>query len=375
MDIKERIKNIIKPSVDNNLVSFGAIIACKDNKEMIRYSYGYQDIENKIPYTDSTIIRAFSCTKTFTAVAVFKCLELGLFKLEEPISKYFPSFKNPVVSNNGKTYPAKREITIKDLLDMKAGLTYPEVDSDTGKYAIKLDAELSQNKLSTLEFIDKLGKSPLLFSPGEEYHYSFCADVLGALIIKTSGLSLREFYKKYIFNPLDLKETDFVVSKENRHRIAKGYLNIDKKLEYISHPSLGVNTTGEDNLFESGGGGLFMTLDDLNKYAQALLNKTNGILEEKTFDLMIKPKYSSNSTKINNGYTYYNLMRHMERPNECNEKTHIGEFGWDGMLGTVIVIDPKKRITFVAAFQSFNDYKWELVWKLKDEIVKYLQDK
>ena len=201
MDVIEKLKTIINPSVDQGLVSFGAVIATKDNEERIRYSYGYQDIEKQIKYNDSTIIRAFSCTKTFTALAVFKCIELGLFKLEEPISKYFPSFKNPIVSINGKTHPAKREIIIKDLLDMRAGLTYPEVDNDPGKFCVKLDSELVKNKLNTLEFANKLGYSPLLFSPGEDFHYSFCADVLGALIVKVSGMSLSEFYKKYIFNP------------------------------------------------------------------------------------------------------------------------------------------------------------------------------
>ena len=373
MNILKRIQNIINPYVDKGLVSFGSIIATKDGKEVVHYSYGYQDIENKIPYTDETIIRAFSCTKTFTAVAVFKCVELGLFKLDEPISKYFSSFKNPVVSKNGESTPAKREIIIKDLLDMRAGLTYPEPDSDTGKYCIDIDRQASHNQVSTIEFAEKMGPCPLLFSPGEDYHYSYCADVLGSLIVKTSGMSLRDFYKKYILDKIGLNNTDFFVEEEKRKMIAKGYITRNGKLEPINHSSLGINTTGEINLFESGGAGLFMTLNDLNKYALCLLNKTDGILNEESFEKLINLKYSSNPTIVDNGYTYYNLMRHMHRPNECLQECTLDEFGWDGMLGTFIMIDPANQITFVAGFQSFDEIKWNIIYQLKDEIFKYLK--
>ena len=375
MDILKKIKAIINPYVDQGIVSFGAVIATKDGKEVFRYSYGYQDIDNKVPYSDKTILRAFSCTKTFTAIAVFKCIELGLFKLDDPISKYFPSFKNPVVSINGEKSPAKREIIIKDLLDMRAGLTYPEFDSDTGKYAIGTDAKLAKNELSTIEFVEQLGPTPLLFSPGENYHYSYCADVLGGLVAKTSGMSLRDFFKKYIFDQIGLKNTDFFVKEEHRNRIAKGYITRNGKLEAINHHSLGINTTGENNPFESGGAGLFMTLDDLSRYAICLLNKTEGILTEDTFKILVEPEYSLNPTKIDNGYTYYNLMRHMLRPNECAQECTMNEFGWDGMIGTFIIIDTTNNITFVAGFQSFDEIKWKIVHQLKDELFKYLKGK
>ena len=342
MSILDNIKEVINHIVDNGVVSFGAVIATKDGKEAIRYSYGYQDIENDIPYSDNTILRMFSCTKTFTAVAVFKCIELGLFKLDDPISKYFPSFKNPVVNKDGKEVSSKREIIIKDLLDMKAGLSYPEWGTAAGEYAIKIDEELSNNKLTTLEYADKVGKSPLLFNPGEDYKYSTCADILGALIIKTSGLSLSEFFNKYIFKPLGLKDAGFTVGKNNKNRIAKGYLTKDNKLEPVLHPTIGINAYGDDNPFESGGAGLFMTLDDLNRYALCLLNKTEGILSEDSYHKMLDSKYSPNSSKIQDDYIYYNLMRH--KFNAC-------EFGWDGALGTFIMVDPINKITLVMGFQ------------------------
>ena len=97
-----------------------------------------------------------------------------------------------------------------------------------------------------------MGKSPLLFSPGEDYKYSTCADILGALIVKTSGLSLSEFFKKYIFDVIGLKNTGFTVSENNKNRIAKGYLTKDNKLEPVLHPTIGINAYGDDNPFESG---------------------------------------------------------------------------------------------------------------------------
>ena len=375
MDILKRIQNIINPGVDNGIVSFGAVIATKDEKEVFRYSYGNQDIENRIAYSDKTIVRAFSCTKTFTSLAVFKCVEMGLFQLEEPISKYFPTFKNPVVIKGNKKRSAKREIIIKDLLDMRAGLSYPEMGHETGSYAIKVDAEAGNKKITTLEFAEKMGKCPLLFDPGEDYKYSYCADILGALIVKTSGLSLRDFFKKYILDPLGMKETDFFVKEKDRNRIAKGYITRNGKLEAIEHHTLGISATGEVNPFESGGAGLFMTLDELKRYSLCLLNKSEGIVSEETFKKMVEPGYSTNSSKIDNGYIYYNLMRHMYNEKECKQECTSGEFGWDGALGTLIEIDPVNRITLVVAFQSFDETKWEMVWKIKDEIFKYLKGK
>lgn len=375
MILLDEIKNIINKSVDNGAVSFGAVIATHDRDEVINYFYGLQDIENNIPYSDKTIIRAFSCTKTFTAVAVFKCLELGLFKIDDPISKYFSSFKNPKVNVKNHSCPAKREIIIKDLLDMKAGFTYPNQDNETGKYLQEIDCLITNNKLSTLDFAEQLGSSPLLFSPGDDYCYSCCADILGSLIVKTSGMSLQSFYKKYIFDPAGLKETDFFVDESNKTRIAKGYITRNNRLEPINHSVLGISTTGVQNKFESGGAGLFMTLNDLNNWAQCLLNKTSGILSEETFNKMINPEFSINSAKMDNGYSYYNLMRHMLRPNECSQECSLNEFGWDGMLGTFLMVDSINKITYVAAFQSFDETKWELIWKLKDIIFKYYKKK
>lgn len=373
MDILEKIKDIINTAVDGGVVSFGAVIATKNGKEVVRYSYGYQDIENNIPYSDNTIVRAFSCTKLFTAVSVFKCLEMGLFKLDEPISKYFPSFKNQVVRTNGENIPVKREIVIKDLLDMRAGLSYLEPGLDIGVDYMEIDTKLNKGKLSTFEFVDELASLPLLFSPGEDFHYSYCADVLGALIIKTSGISLRDFYKKYIIDPLGLKDTDFFVGDNNKHRIAKGYVINNGKLETVYHSTLGINTTGDINKFESGGAGLFMTLNDLNRYAQCLLNKTEGIISEESFKRIIEPEFTNKRSEIDNGYTYYNLIRRMYRPNDCLQECVVGEFGWNGALGTSLFVDPINKITLVVAFQSFDLVKWDLTNQIKDAIFKYLK--
>ena len=256
---------------------------------------------------------------------------------------------------------------------MRAGLSYPEWGTATGEYAIKLDAELAQGKLTTLEYVEKLGSSPLLFSPGEDYSYSTCADVLGGLVEKTSGLSFRDFLMKYIINPLGLKNTDFLVKESDKNRIAKGYITDNGKLKAILNPSLGIYANGDKNPFESGGAGLFMTLDDLSRYAQCLLNKSESIISEDSFKKMVEPEYTKVVSKRENGYIYYNLMRHMAFPEECQQECTLGEFGWDGALGTFILIDPTNKITLVIAFQSFDEKKWEYVWKIKHEVFKYLK--
>lgn len=192
-----------------------AICIIKDGKEVYRNEYGEADKENHIPMERNSIFRCYSMTKPITAVAVMTLVEKGVIALSDPVSNFIPSFKNQTVLTEKGYVPAKREVVIQDLLNMTAGLTYPDASFPAGKEMQNMidkyyaDVEAG-NPISTYDLAVLIGEQPLEFQPGEGWRYSFCADVLGAVIEVVTGKTYGEYLKETIFEPLGMTETDFM---------------------------------------------------------------------------------------------------------------------------------------------------------------------
>ena len=158
-----------------------AICIIKDGKEVYRNEYGEADKENHIPMERNSIFRCYSMTKPITAVAVMTLVEKGVIALSDPVSNFIPSFKNQTVLTKKGYVPAKREVVIQDLLNMTAGLTYPDASFPAGKEMQNMidkyyaDVEAG-NPISTYDLAVLIGEQPLEFQPGEGWRYGFCAD-------------------------------------------------------------------------------------------------------------------------------------------------------------------------------------------------------
>ena len=200
-----------------------AICIIKDGKEVYRNEYGEADKENHIPMERNSIFRCYSMTKPITAVAVMTLVEKGVIALSDPVSNFIPSFKNQTVLTKKGYVPAKREVVIQDLLNMTAGLTYPDASFPAGKEMQNMidkyyaDVEAG-NPISTYDLAVLIGEQPLEFQPGEGWRYGFCADVLGAVIEVVTGKTYGEYLKETIFEPLGMTETDFYVRICLKHR-------------------------------------------------------------------------------------------------------------------------------------------------------------
>lgn len=216
--------------------------------------------------------------------------------------------------------------------------------------------------MSTMEFATRLGRIPLLFSPGEGYNYSFSADVLGAIVEKISGMKFSEFLSERIFKPLEMKDTGFWVSEESQNRLSKVYKQTENGLEEFNYNHLMINLKGDHApSFESGGAGLFSTLDDFSHFAVMLLNRGeyNGLrlLQPATVDYMTEASMSDEAFKMRKmtdgytGYEYANLMRIMKNPSLSTVMTSEGEYGWDGWLGPYFINDPVDKVTFLLMLQ------------------------
>lgn len=382
-----QMNDILIKAVEDGEIAGGNFLCLKDGIEQCYFEYGYADKETKAPIKKDTIFRLYSMSKPVTSAAVMLLLERGLIDLLDPVELYLEGFKDQKYYEGTTLKDVKRKMTIKDLLFMTAGLTYPGENSlterETGKLFDKLVDGLKDGSpyenFGTVEAMNELGKIPLMFSPGDEFLYSSCADVLGAIVEVVTKMPFSEFLQKNIFTPLDMNDTGFYVLEEKQARLASTYEVTEDGLKKYEGDNLGIqNRMLNKPTFESGGAGLASTIEDYSKFATMLLKKGvyNGrrILAEKTVEYMttnhLNPKQEQflESWEGLAGYSYGNLMRILTKPELCNHLGSKGEYGWDGWLGVFFMNSPKDNLTFLFMFQKTNSGTTTLTRKLMNAL-------
>ncbi len=372
-------------AVENREVAGVIALEITDGKEIFFAKSGYADIENKTPIGRDNIFRLYSQSKPVTAVAAMILIEDGILDLSEPVGDYIESYKKQTYLYKDKVHkvPADNKMRIRDLLNMTSGLVYPGLNTasevEVGRLMNKMEKKLGSDKMmNTMEFAEELGKIPLNFIPGSHFQYGTSADVLGAVIEKASGMSFGDFVRSKILEPLDMRDTDFYVPENKKDRLAKAYRNTKGKLVEFYGDNLAIRNNGDPNPFESGGAGLFSTIDDYSRFAQMLLN--GGTYEGKQILTPNSVKYLT-SGKLNatqqadldrwqglEGYTYGNLMRVLDDPRQASLIANKGEYGWDGWLGAHFSNDPATNTTFLMMVQRYDYGTGPLTRKLKNII-------
>ena len=216
-----RIDKICQDAIkDSDVPGIVALIA-RDGKIVYHKAFGKADVEGKKALQTDHIFRIASQTKAITATAVMMLWEEGHFRLDDPISKWIPEFKNPKIlkrfnfsDTSYTSVPAEKEITIRHLLTHTSGIGYGVGDPDESFQLLFRKAKVyevaSQEAISTAENIKRLASMPLHFKPGEKYLYSMGLDVLGYFIEIISGQTFDQFLKTRIFEPLGMKDTYFL---------------------------------------------------------------------------------------------------------------------------------------------------------------------
>ena len=346
---------------------------------------GFMDRENQRPMQTDTIFRIYSMTKAVTSIAVMQLLEQSKFRLDDPVYWHIPSFKDLRVFQAGE-YPnfitsrPKRHMSIRDLLTHISGLTYgfmyrTNVDSAYRKMN-------SQPPKNLDDFIQAVSKMPLEFSPGDKWNYSISTDVLGYLVEQISGLKLDEYFKKYIFEPLGMVDTDFTCPKEKLSRLASLYEhNPSGEPRFMETPALDVT-------YLSGGGGLFSTMSDYYQFASMLLNQgeLNGkrIIGRKTIELMTtnhlpdgkdltEMSESAFSETPYAGVGFGLGFSVMLDPTKSQTLSDIGEFGWGGMASTVFFINPKEDMLVIFMTQLIPSSTYQVRRELRSLIYSALK--
>jgi CubicO group peptidase (beta-lactamase class C family) len=369
-----RIRDVMNRHIAEKQIPGAIALIARRGKIAYQEAFGMADIEAGKPMQLDTIHRIYSMTKPITSVAVMMLYEEGKFQLNDPVGKYLPEFakmqvgveeKDPQTGQPValKTSPAKRPITVRDLLRHTAGLTYgffgdTLVDREYRKAKIL-------SELNLAEFTRNLSKLPLLHEPGARWNYSVSVDVLGRLVEVLSGEPFDRFLQARIFTPLGMSDTGFYVPAEKKDRLAKLYSPTkDGKIQPAATCATRQECTEkfpnavpsflEPPTLLSGGGGLVSTAHDYLRFCQTLLNQGQydgkRLLSRKTVQLMSSDNLGSIPITIP-GYGFGLGFAVNKAPGEAGMMGSPGEYNWGGAAGTKFWIDPQEELVGVFMIQ------------------------
>ena len=310
-----------------------------------RHSSGYSDAAQTKPTSKDDIYWIFSNTKIATCIAGMRLVEEGKMSLDDKLSKYIPEFENVKVKNpDGSLTDAKTPITVEHLFTMSAGFNYNTMAAPI--------MEARNAGGNTLEIVRTIAKVPLGFEPGTNFNYSLCHDVLAGVIEIVSGMKFSEYLDRIIFKPLGMNDTGFRPNEEQKKRFSAMYL-------YHGGTNTEIPTECSNNYaftpdYDSGGAGLFSTVDDYLKLVTVIsLGGTakNGycLLKPETIKLMQENHLTdqgrrSFSTTRSFGYGWGLCGRVHIDPVVSHSKSPVGEFGWDGAAGAFNMMDPENGV-------------------------------
>ncbi len=384
-----RIDKMLQQSIDSGWISGAVGFIVRDGKIIYNKSFGVKDLETKMPMLSDDIFRIASQTKAITSIGLMMLYEEGKFLLDDPISKYIPEFHNPTVldkynekDSTYSTIPAKREITIRDLLTHTSGIDYAQIGSDNMRaiYAkAGIPAGFVSEKILLADKIRILGKMPLVHQPGERFTYGLNVDVLGYLIEILSGESLDQYFRNHIFVPLGMNDTYFYLPSSKAKRLVK--VVTENQNHHLTNVPENVTGFGSFNYplvngtYYSGGAGLSSTVKDYAIFLQMLLNKGeyNGkrLLSRRTVELIT----SNQIGELNLGRDKFGLGFEITTEyGQARLGITKGSFSWGGFFGTIYWADPKERLVCLMFIQQFPLSHSEIQDKFRTLVYQALDD-
>lgn len=339
----------------------GAVVAIARNGKLVYLEpIGFQDHGKQIPIKPDAIFWIASMTKPITSVAAMVLVEEGNLELDAPVSRYLPELRDMQVgvaktdSATGKPEielgPAKREMTVRDLLRHTSGLVYPPQFVDSPIHRLYAKAVFRRDK-TLADFTASLANLPLAHQPGEVWEYSHGVDVLGRVVEVASGEPFDQFLQDRIFGPLHMVDTGFYVPEEKLGRL------VDPPDE--QRPSLW-DVTIRPKLF-SGGGGLVSTAPDYLRFCQMLLNggELDGarILTAQSVQMMTTNSLPPDIRFVGDfvgpaagsGWGLGFAIR--TDPANSFIPGSVGSYTWGGLWGTYFWVDPAEKLVAVQMIQ------------------------
>lgn len=365
----ERVDGWMRRLVDGGRLAGLSVSVMRRGQLAFARAHGLADLKRGTPFRLDTVARIYSMTKPLTSVAVMQLYEEGRFQLDDPVARFLPEFSAMRVATGGnraklETEPARRMITIRDLLTHTAGLTYGFMEAtlvdalyrEQGADYLRTDATLA-------EVTRIVAGLPLLAHPGMAWNYSVATDVLGRLVEVVSGRDFADYLRERVIRPLGLHDTDFHVRPENRDRFAACYV-YDRERRLTQYDDARETVFAEPPAIASGGGGLVSTASDYLRFCRLVLN--GGVLDgvrllgRKTVALMTTnhlrgdlaamgtPRFAETSY---DGIGFGLGFSVMLDPARAQILGSPGECAWGGLASTAFWIDPSEDMAVVLLTQ------------------------
>jgi CubicO group peptidase (beta-lactamase class C family) len=359
------ITEVLKADVASKRIPGAVLLIARHGKLAYLESVGNLDPSTESPMTADAIFRIYSMSKPITTVAAMMLVEDGKLSLENPVSMYLPEFAKMMVGVEKpdaggaatlELVPARRPISVYDLMRHTSGLTYGFFGTGLVKKAYD-DARLLQDDQSSAEFSQRVARLPLSYQPGTTWDYGHSTDILGRVVEVISGKSLFQFQKERLLDPLGMSDTSFVVTDPLKHaRVAEPFADnrsMGRNAEF-SNPRIAQK-------FESGGGGMVSTASDYSRFLQMLLN--GGSLDGKRFlaprtvQLMTSEHAGASSgiapgMLANTGYGFGLGFAVRRSTGEAPVPADPGEYNWSGAGGTTMWVNPKADMLVVFMVQT-----------------------
>jgi CubicO group peptidase (beta-lactamase class C family) len=356
-----RIDRALQRYVDENRIAGIVALVLRDGQPVYEKAVGWSDKEAGRRMTTDTIFRIASQSKAITSAAVLSLVEEGKLTLNDPVSRVIPPFAKTTVAAGGSVVPAKRPITIRDLLTHTAGISYGIEPAIASQYEAKglgpsagfgwYTADKDESVCATME---RLATLPFVAQPGEQWVYGYNTDILGCVVERASGMPLDAFIKTRITEPLRMTDTQFFLPAAQRNRLAAVYASGDDGL--IKRAPDGPR--GQGNYVDgprrnfAGGAGLLSTARDYSRFLEMIRRggELDGvrILSSRMVKLMstnqVGTLHSPNGLGFGLGFETTDRYG-------ANGMDSEGAFGWAGAYGTIYRIDPESKVVMLLMIQ------------------------
>jgi CubicO group peptidase (beta-lactamase class C family) len=360
-----RIDRFLQSYVDSNRIGGAVVLVLRDGKVVYERGVGWADREATRPMIADAIFRIASESKPITSVAILQLAEAGTLSIDDPVSRWLPTFAHTLVASDapgdsGRTLaPARRPITIRDLITHTAGISYGLEPQVATRYATKAlgpgagaglgwyTADKDEPACATME---RLGTLPFVAQPGERWVFGYNLDILGCVVERASGMPLDRYVHDRITAPLGMKDTYFFLPPEQRPRLVAVYAS-DSTRHAVRGPE---GPRGQGNYVDgprknfAGGAGLLSTARDYSRFLEMI--RAGGMLDgvrmlsSRSVDLMthnqIGARYGIPGQGF--GFGFYTI----DSAGADGPKS-VGTFGWRGGYGTIAFVDPKQKLTVV----------------------------
>jgi CubicO group peptidase (beta-lactamase class C family) len=366
----QRLSAGMQRYVDEGRVAGVVTLVMRNGRIVHHAAFGKADVEANVAMKTDSIFRIASQTKALTSVAVMMLVEEGKIGLGDPVSRFIPAFKKTTVAlaapagavegSPVSVVPAKREITIRDLLTHTAGIGYGwGVAAAQWKAADIQGWYFADRKEPVAAVVERMAALPMDAQPGEKYVYGYNTDILGAVVEKVSGQTLAEFFQKRITGPLGLADTQFYLPPAQKERLAAVYAAKDGRFERATDPKTGQGHYVEGpRVAYAGGAGLLSTARDYARFLQMMLNggEIDGVrlLSPKTVELMTVNHVGTlfaerGPADAGKGFGLgFDVILDLGATGALGS---VGTFGWGGAYHTNYWADPKEKLVAVLMTQ------------------------